>query len=431
MFANAVAESQVEIEFARRVSMSSDINEHLLRLRTLASECEAVTEFGTRTANSTIALLAAQPTKLVSYDLCQHADANIVYSMCGRTTLSLIERNVLDIEIEPTDLLFIDTLHTFKQLSAELALHASKVRRYIVLHDTVTFGMVGEDGLLGLRPAVDQFLNLHNEWNIYEEWPNNNGLMVLARRSTSDAVGISEKMFIGIPILNRIDLLEYCLDSIDYPAEVIVVNNSRNVDFADQLDQLAKWRDVEVLHQQRNLGVAASWNLILRTAFAREWNNVVIGSNDTFLRPGSLRSAAVLAKETGGAVYHLADFNFFVLSRSTIDALGWFDENFYPAYKEDQDCAYRCQLAGVPRLAVPGAGGQHIGSATIRSNAKYERLNRWTHGNCNAAYYASKWGGDAGSETFTRPFNEPARDHRWWPAPDDSIHAHDWDSISE
>ena len=46
--------------------------------------------------------------------------------------------------------------------------------------------------------------------------------------------------FIGIPILNRLDLLERCLACIDLPAELVIINNN-SVDgtFGRELHALA------------------------------------------------------------------------------------------------------------------------------------------------------------------------------------------------
>jgi len=40
----------------------------------------------------------------------------------------------------PVDLLFIDTLHTFEQLTAELEAFARNTNLYIILHDMESFG---------------------------------------------------------------------------------------------------------------------------------------------------------------------------------------------------------------------------------------------------------------------------------------------------
>jgi hypothetical protein len=57
---------------------------------------------------------------------------------------TFIEGDVLKLEIEETDLLFLDTWHVYEQVRDELKLHANKVRKYICFHDIVSWGEVGE-----------------------------------------------------------------------------------------------------------------------------------------------------------------------------------------------------------------------------------------------------------------------------------------------
>jgi GT2 family glycosyltransferase len=234
-----------------------------------------------------------------------------------------------------------------------------------------------------------------------------------------------KRAFIGIPVLNRADLLARCLAALDHEIEgVIVNNNAADSDFARELDRLAGLYRLDVLHQPFNLGVAASWNLILRTGAGRGFDWVFIGSNDTVLHPGSL-AAAMAPCADSAAILHLHAWNFFAVHRRAVESAGWFDENFHPAYKEDQDFSYRCTLAGVRRQIVAGAGAEHVGSATIHSNPAYFRRNAQTHA-ANHAYYLSKWGADAGAEQFTTPFNDPARDYTWWPDPREAIARNQW-----
>lgn len=146
---------------------ASDINEHMPLLRELASRCRHVTEFGLRWARgSTVAFLAAQPETLVSWDIdVKHVISARVQELTHLTSRTSFQPRVgdtLKIHIEPTDMLFIDTWHTGKQLLAELERHvdpkAQAVRKYLVFHDTATFGVVGEDGSPpGLRTAIYQF----------------------------------------------------------------------------------------------------------------------------------------------------------------------------------------------------------------------------------------------------------------------------------
>lgn len=158
-----------------------NMGEHCPTLRLLAMECEAVTEFGTNGAVSTTAFLAGQPGRLTTIDLVPSPEAEKLKPFAGRTRFEIIQGDSLTMNIAHTDLLLIDSKHTFAQLSAELERHAEKVLRWIVLHDTVTFGSDGEDHGRGLLPAVREFLASHSDWRIVAEYRNSHGLMILRR----------------------------------------------------------------------------------------------------------------------------------------------------------------------------------------------------------------------------------------------------------
>lgn len=175
---------QLQQEHQRLRDLPSDIHEHLDTLSVLAGRVEHVTEFGVRDVVSTIGLLCGRPRAMVSYDtyrsprvpwlinLCHHAGADWTFR----------EEDVLDAEPVETDLLFIDTLHTYAQLTAELERHSGGVSTYIVLHDTTTFGDRGEDGTTpGIWRATEQFLASHGHWSLRARFTNNNGLTVLER----------------------------------------------------------------------------------------------------------------------------------------------------------------------------------------------------------------------------------------------------------
>lgn len=239
----------------------------------------------------------------------------------------------------------------------------------------------------------------------------------------------SGRMFIGIPVLNRCDLLRRCVASIDVPADIVIVNNN-NVDgtFNRELADLARSDPrVTVIDQSRNLGVAASWNLLLQTAFEAGHGWAVIASNDVVFDSGALHSAAAAIGSGDVGIWHVCAWNCFAISREVVMRVGWFDENFHPAYKEDQDYSRRCACSNVRRANVEGAGCLHAGSATIRSDADYLNANAQTHAVLNLAYYVRKWGGDAEYETYERPFDLRGRDVRWWPAPRQTPTTSDWD----
>lgn len=184
---------QLQQHFERLKSTPSDINEHLDTLYKYASKCEHVTEMGMRGAVSTSALLTAQPRKLISWDINPYAVVSqSVADLCmlaGRTSFEPRVGNTLDIIIEPTEFLFIDTLHTAQQLFRELCRHGSKVSKYMAFHDTETFGTCGEDGSEpGLRMALRQWqIDVADyRWKLIEDRRNNNGLAVLAHVDVPD-----------------------------------------------------------------------------------------------------------------------------------------------------------------------------------------------------------------------------------------------------
>ena len=178
-------------EFNTAKSEISDINEHLDTLYEFASDCEHITEMGTRFGNSTIAFLHSNPKKLISYDLNIWDNVTDLFTK-SKSNGKDYHYEVGDTEvlvIEDTDLLFIDTSHTYLQLQIELKLHGNKAKKYIILHDTTTYGEVDEPGQKytgqgeksGLNPAVDEFLEENSQWQVVINKTNNNGLTILKR----------------------------------------------------------------------------------------------------------------------------------------------------------------------------------------------------------------------------------------------------------
>ncbi len=183
----------------------SDINEHIPTIVELSQECDHITEMGVRTVVSTWAWLAGAPKDgLVSYDLYNPKywtgkydpikDVEDTAKAYG-IKFEFIEADVCEIEIEETDLLFIDTWHVYDQLKEELRLHANKARKYICFHDTTSFAHHGEsthsdhkwDGKLtqgkGLWDAVSEFLAENPDtWELKKRYTNNNGFTILNRK---------------------------------------------------------------------------------------------------------------------------------------------------------------------------------------------------------------------------------------------------------
>jgi hypothetical protein len=187
----------IENYYNNLVNTPSDINEHLPTLRKYAEECNHITEMGVRWIVSTYAFLAAKPKTLISIDMLLPnvwgADISIIENEAKIIGCDFTFRlaNNLEIEIEQTDLLFIDTWHAYKQLKSELELHHNKVNKYIIFHDTTSYEFTDENGYQefgfhgdgkGLWPAISEFLENHQEWEIHERFTNNNGLTIIKRK---------------------------------------------------------------------------------------------------------------------------------------------------------------------------------------------------------------------------------------------------------
>jgi hypothetical protein len=180
---DGAAHDELEMYYHHVCASPSDINEHCPTLYLLAAQCRHVTELGCRTGVSATALLRGRPETLACYDLERHPEFDNLFRLAGRTDLCFHQANSLGVAIAPTDLLFIDTYHVYEQLRRELERHAGKVRRFIAMHDTTTFGEHGEaEGSRGLWPAVEEFLAAHPEWEICARYHHNNGLTILDRR---------------------------------------------------------------------------------------------------------------------------------------------------------------------------------------------------------------------------------------------------------
>jgi len=170
--------------FAEAVARPSDIRGHLNYLYRLASTVEHITEFGTRSGQSTAAFLYAKPQRLRCYDL-DRAGTIATFEAAAReggVDFMFQQADVLKIDIEPSDLLFIDTWHTGEQVAEELRLHGGRARRYLVFHDTETYGHRGEtEADSGMWPPIAAFVRQNPQWRLLHHFQHDNGLTVLMR----------------------------------------------------------------------------------------------------------------------------------------------------------------------------------------------------------------------------------------------------------
>lgn len=194
---------ELDAAFRELCDRQSDIQEHLPTLSELASRCSSVLELGVRDGVSTTALLhgLARSTRpeqkcLRCCDLQRTDGALRVASLAAMSKVDFLFYEVSSLSNDApadrgVDLVFVDTVHTYHQLAAELQKYAPLASRYLVLHDVVTFGFVNEPGYdgaehvcpSGLLPAVFEFLASGRgaNWRVTGFSHLSNGLLILER----------------------------------------------------------------------------------------------------------------------------------------------------------------------------------------------------------------------------------------------------------
>jgi hypothetical protein len=199
-------------KYAESSNTPSDIFEHVPVLYGLALECSSVTEIGVRSMVSTWGILkglsenshegksylgidlSLPPTKSLKAARRISKDIGITYNF--------LQANDMTITLDPVELLFIDSLHTYCHLTYELEKFSPSVLKYIALHDTSPpWDLVDETWYTGdfseypahidknkrgLWPAVEDFLATHPEWEIKERRLNCHGFTILKRVSDAN-----------------------------------------------------------------------------------------------------------------------------------------------------------------------------------------------------------------------------------------------------
>ena len=207
-----------------------------------------------------------------------------------------------------------------------------------------------------------------------------------------------------VPILNQPDLLYQMLQSIDEEIGKLVI-----IDNGDVVPEIP-YDNVRVIRPGHNLGVGASWNLGFKVTPTAPW--WFVANFDLTFGKGDLGRLVEKVDPGSASLYLMLGLAAFAITRHTLNAVGYFDENIHPAYDEDIDYARRVDLLGLPRVEV-GFSGTHVGSATIHSDPVIRALNGLSH-TANDRYYAEKWGGPKqGGETFTTPFNSGGHVGEW------------------
>lgn len=208
------------------------------------------------------------------------------------------------------------------------------------------------------------------------------------------------KLLIGIPTINRADLLNTALAKYQecYPnIDILIIDNGVSQQINTQNPKL------RLFSQTSNLGVSASWNLICKTAFDEGFTHVLILNDDIELvRPEVDLLNTIGQHQNDTLLVQSGTWCVICIPKKVFEKVGHFDEQFFPAYFEDNDYERRIMLQSeVFVKREPGLDPTlYRNSMTIskepRLNSNFER---------NRKLYIAKWGGEPHKETFGSPYN--------------------------
>lgn len=189
--------SSIEEAYGWHLAQPTAMAPHLPRLRALADGLDLAVEFGVKRGASSSALLMGAK-RVISYDLIETKHARELERVAG-DLWSYRLQDSRTATVPPCDLILFDSQHDYDTLKAELDAHAAQASRYLVFHDTITFGSIAANGELGtlrwtyvvgqsvprahlgIRPAIDEFLIAERDWRIAASYWESHGLLVLER----------------------------------------------------------------------------------------------------------------------------------------------------------------------------------------------------------------------------------------------------------
>jgi hypothetical protein len=208
-FSEAKAEDVTELSsrYEEAYTTPSDISEHVPLLYQLSKEVSSVIEIGMRGMVSSWGILQGLSESISSHrsyigiDISSPPSGTLNAAQrlarVNDIAFTFLQANDMHIDIPDTDLLFIDSLHTYCHLTYELEKFSPSVRKYIAMHDTSPPWESFDDSEYhgnfseypdyidknkrGLWLAVEDFLQRHPEWKLAARYTNCHGFTILER----------------------------------------------------------------------------------------------------------------------------------------------------------------------------------------------------------------------------------------------------------
>jgi GT2 family glycosyltransferase len=201
-----------------------------------------------------------------------------------------------------------------------------------------------------------------------------------------------------IPTINQKQLL---LNALDW----YLANTSTDIYVLDNGKQgLASGTPrLKIFELEKPLGVAASWNWLIKKAIKKGHDNFLVLNDDIVLKKYPEEIDAIIEGYKGVFLRPRPAFNWsvFILSKYIFETVGEFDESFERCFYEDNDYEYRMKLLGFPIIFRDEL------SPDVYNNSESTKANPLLGDFLgNREYYIQKWGGLPTEEKYDTPFNQ-------------------------
>lgn len=210
---------------------------------------------------------------------------------------------------------------------------------------------------------------------------------------------------VGIPYMNRKDLLYQAVDSIEpYWQHTFILDNSSERELKNDNELSSR---VTVYEPPVPLTFTQSMNWFQSVAFKQNADAVFYMHNDAEAHPGTAEAFLTVLEELirSGYKWGLALTNFDALAAYNMDAVravgAW--DIVFNSYFADIDYHRRLRLAGFHEVFT-NLPVEHYGSATRKSDFTCNFIINMTW-QLYEKYYELKWGGKMAEETYLTPFN--------------------------